>query len=317
MNKAKRREQARLRKQRQRERLQQNALVVVNDQDPAMIGESVPPTTTEAEMAKTGAQRVREYRERRREEQNRILQCVNQPVDLIRDVTPPVTLHVTPVTVREPILPRIGRSLLCTVLVGSALALAGTGIIVNGWYARSLGSTEFAGWLFLAVGVATDAAALALPSWATVIWRRSRMRALGAWGLWSLTFAFALSASLGFASVNIADTRVARTTGTNPVIEDDKEALRTARDREARECKSGNGVNCRKRIDEAYKQQDKLDSDRSKVVGDPQSDGASKLVRWLSVDRVVPSADDFAMFRLALLTLLPQVGGLLLMVARR
>jgi hypothetical protein len=64
-------------------------------------------------------------------------------------------------------------------------------------------------------------------------------------------------------------------------------------------------------------QQDKLDEARKQIISDPQSDGASKLVRWLSFDRVVPSADDFAMFRLALLTLLPQLGGLLLMIARR
>ena len=43
------------------------------------------------------------------------------------------------------------------------------------------------------------------------------------------------------------------------------------------------------------------------MVGDPQSDGASKLIRWITVDRVVPSADDFAW--LALMTLLPRVGG--------
>ena len=43
------------------------------------------------------------------------------------------------------------------------------------------------------------------------------------------------------------------------------------------------------------------------MVGDPQSAGASKLIRWITVDRVVTSADDFAW--LALMTLLPRVGG--------
>jgi hypothetical protein len=28
------------------------------------------------------------------------------------------------------------------------------GLTINGWFARSLGSTDFAGWLFLALGVA-------------------------------------------------------------------------------------------------------------------------------------------------------------------
>jgi hypothetical protein len=41
------------------------------------------------------------------------------------------------------------------------------------------------------------------------------------------------------------------------------------------------------------------------------------IIRWLSAGHVVPTADDFGMLRLALLTLLPQIGGLVLMVARR
>jgi hypothetical protein len=306
MNKAERREQARVRKQRQREREREalrQRLAATRSVTPSVTVTPVTPDIGLPENPKSETSNVGNL-------------PATVPVSEVVTIEP-VTPAFEVVTVREPILPRIGRGLLCTVLVGSALALAGTGIVVNGWYARSLGSTEFAGYLFPAVGVATDAAALALPTWATVIWKRSRMRALGAWGLWSLTFAFALSASLGFASVNIADTRLARSTASNGVIDDDKEALRTARDREARECKSGNGTNCRKRIDEANKQQDKLDGDRSKIVGDPQSDGASKLVRWITFDRVVPTGDDFAMFRLALMTLLPQLGGLVLMVARR
>jgi hypothetical protein len=309
MNKAERREQAQLRKQRQREREREELRerLAATRRETPMVNVIVTPGVTSNPVT---PEVVEAHPEPPTPISNALL--VPEPKEIVT-VTP--AFEVVPL--REPILPRIGRGLLCTVLVGSALALAGTGVVINGWYARSLGSTDFAGWLFLGVGVATDAAALALPTWATVIWQRSRRRSLAAWALWSLTFAFALSASLGFASVNIADTRLARTTATNGVIEDDKEALRVAKDREARECRSGNGTNCRKRIDEANRQQDKLDSDRGKIVGDPQPDGASKLIRWLSGDRVVPRADDFAMFRLALLTLLPQLGGLLLMVARR
>jgi Recombinase len=47
-------------------------------------------------------------------------------------------------------------------LTGASLALAGVGITMNGWFARSLGSSDIAGWLFLAIGLATDATALAL-----------------------------------------------------------------------------------------------------------------------------------------------------------
>jgi hypothetical protein len=35
---------------------------------------------------------------------------------------------------------------------------------MNGWFARSLGSTDTAGWLFLVIGVAADLVALVMPS---------------------------------------------------------------------------------------------------------------------------------------------------------
>src|SRR5262249_26043774 len=62
------------------------------------------------------------------------------------------------------------RSIASWVLAGAALALAGVGIVINGWFARSLGSTEAAGLLFLAIGVATDLAALAAPSCGARLW---------------------------------------------------------------------------------------------------------------------------------------------------
>ncbi len=49
-------------------------------------------------------------------------------------------------------------------LTTAALALGAVGIAINGWFARSLGSSDVAGWLFLAVGVAADLVALVMPS---------------------------------------------------------------------------------------------------------------------------------------------------------
>jgi hypothetical protein len=49
---------------------------------------------------------------------------------------------------------------------------------------------------------------------------------------------------------------------------------------------------------------------------DPQTDAAIKIVAWLSFGALRPALEDFAMLRLMLLVLFPQVGGLLLMVAR-
>jgi hypothetical protein len=51
-------------------------------------------------------------------------------------------------------------------------------------------------------------------------------------------------------------------------------------------------------------------------TADPQTDAAIKLVAWVSHGTVRPSGDDFAMLRLVLLALLPQIGGILLMVSR-
>ena len=49
---------------------------------------------------------------------------------------------------------------------------------------------------------------------------------------------------------------------------------------------------------------------------DPQTDAAIRLVAWLSHGALQPSGNDFAMLRLVLLALLPQIGGILLMVGR-
>jgi hypothetical protein len=45
---------------------------------------------------------------------------------------------------------------------------------MNGWFARSLGSSDFAGWLFLAIGVAADLIALVVPSCAAGLWQARR-----------------------------------------------------------------------------------------------------------------------------------------------
>jgi len=44
----------------------------------------------------------------------------------------------------------------------AAFALAAVGVTMNGWFAKSLGSTDLAGYLFLALGISADLAALAI-----------------------------------------------------------------------------------------------------------------------------------------------------------
>jgi hypothetical protein len=52
-------------------------------------------------------------------------------------------------------------------------------------------------------------------------------------------------------------------------------------------------------------------------AADPQTEAAIKLVAWISGGMIRPAPGDFAMFRITLLALLPQIGGLLLLVRRR
>jgi hypothetical protein len=101
----------------------------------------------------------------------------------------------------------LGPALLAT----AALALGAVGIAINGWFARSLGSSDAAGWLFLAVGVAADLVALVLPSNAARLWQAGqRATALVAWIVWLVTFVFAVTAGIGFASTNISDVTLVR-----------------------------------------------------------------------------------------------------------
>jgi hypothetical protein len=53
------------------------------------------------------------------------------------------------------------------------------------------------------------------------------------------------------------------------------------------------------------------------VQAKPESTDFAKLVTWVSRGAVQPGVDDFAMLRLLFRTFLPQVGGLVLMLAQR
>jgi hypothetical protein len=89
----------------------------------------------------------------------------------------------------------------------------------------------------------------------------------------------------------------------------------SARDRE---CGNGVGKFCREREAAVAGRRQILDTAVASVgqAADPQTDAAIKLVAWVSQGALRPSGDDFAMLRLVLLALLPQIGGILLMVSR-
>jgi hypothetical protein len=204
-------------------------------------------------------------------------------------------------------------------LIVAAVALAAVGITTNGWFARSLGSSDIAGWLFFAIGVAADLVALVMPVCAAALWRAGqRATSLAGWAVWTMTFVFAVTAGIGFASVNITDVTAARASRVTPVVMAAQSALSDAMSARDRECVRGVGKFCREREATVAERRQILDTAMASVgqTADPQTDAAIRLVAWVSHGMLRPSGDDFAMLRLVLLALLPQIGGILLMVSR-
>ena len=205
-------------------------------------------------------------------------------------------------------------------LTTAALALSAVGIAINGWFARSLGSSDLAGWLFLAVGVAADLAALVLPSTAAGLWQdRQRATALVGWVVWLATFVFAVTAGIGFASTNISDVTLMRASRVTPAVTSAQAMLADAMVARDRECRGVVGKFCREREAAVAERRQLLDFAMKGVgqAADPQTEAAIKLVAWMSRGTMRPTPDDFAMIRLMLLALLPQIGGLLLLIGRR
>lgn len=252
----------------------------------------------------TNAERQRAYRQRQK--------AAAQPASSAPVPAPPLT--VTPKVAVTP-----SRQIAPALLTLAAFGLAGVGLTMNTWFATSLGSTEIAGWLFAGIGVAADLVALAIPSCAARSWHaRQRGTAAAGWLIWLAAFAFALIASVGFASVNIADTSQARASRTTPATEAAKLALSDAMATRDRECASGTGKNCRVREDAVIERRRLFDQAMHTIeqTADPQIVAASQVVAWLSFGTMRPNGNDFAMLRLILLALLPQIGGILLMIAR-
>ena len=235
-------------------------------------------------------------------------------------MTEPSVAQAPPVTQRvaEPTAPP-RRPVVTILLSVAAIALAGAGILMNGWFARSLGSSDAASWLFLAVGMAADMVALAMPSCAAALWRSGHpATAFVGWAVWLMTFAFAVTAGIGFASTNITDVTLARASRVTPAVVTAQSALKDAMAARDRECRGGVGKFCREREAAVAERRQILDVAMTSVrqTADPQTDAAIKVVSWISRGVLRPAPDDFAMLRLMLLALLPQIGGILLLVGR-
>ncbi len=167
--------------------------------------------------------------------------------------------------------------------------------------------------------MAADLIALVVPSCAARLWQgRQWAVSLAGWALWAMTFVFAVTAGIGFASTNITDVTLARASRITPAVQTAQAALADAMTARDRECKGGVGKFCREREAVVNERRQTLDTAMRAVgqAADPQTDAAIRIVAWVTYGALKPTNDDFAMLRLVLLALLPQIGGILLMVGR-
>ena len=68
-------------------------------------------------------------------------------------------------------------------------------------------------------GPAADLVALVVPSCVARLWQaRHRATSLAGWAVWVMTFVFAVTAGVGFASTNIADVTLARASRVTPAV---------------------------------------------------------------------------------------------------
>ena len=313
--------------------------VNVTDMSPRATSNEAAPTADETiasiiplrqpKKAKTDAARARAYRQRKRQKAKAVASPNHESPS--SESLIPEGFSSADSTLVEPPAPTVtlsdftrdegapSRSISTVLLRAAAVTLAAVGIAMNGWFARSLGSSDAAGWLFLAIGVAADLVALVVPSCAARLWQaRHRSTSLAGWAVWAMTFGFAVTAGVGFASTNIADVTLARASRVTPAVAAAQAALSDAMSARDRECKGGVGKFCRERELAVNERRQALDTAVQAVgkTADPQTDAAIRIVAWATHGALQPTGNDFAMLRLALLALLPQIGGILLMVGR-
>lgn len=141
---------------------------------------------------------------------------------------------------------RLRRQILPILLNTAALCLSAVGVAINGWFARPLGSSEFAGWLFLALGVAADLARYAVVCCQSLAGSPAPDRARRVVSL-AGHIHFDVTAGLGFASTNVIDVTLARASRVTPAVTAAHAALDDVMAARDRECKGGVGKFCRER----------------------------------------------------------------------
>jgi hypothetical protein len=202
-------------------------------------------------------------------------------------------------------------------LVAIAYGFFLLGIGINIWNA-STGGTLADMALPAALGILAEAVVFLLPTWALTL---PIGRQVLAWALFGFISVFALTNSLRMASIIAADQATARADRQTEGVQAADHALDVARSKRDEACGPGHGksVACKVRQAEVAKLEANQTEATANVVAQarPESTDFARLVAWVSRGTIQPSADDFAMLWLLFRTFLPQVGGIVLMLARR
>jgi hypothetical protein len=199
----------------------------------------------------------------------------------------------------------------------AAVLLLVTELYINVTTAWSQGVTVQSRIAFLGVGIGADLIEFVSPTVGSIWKRQGRWaRSATAWCIWLVCFAYSLLASSGFAAMNLADTTTLRAAQITPAVELAQRKADTLTASRADECKR-RGDRCRALETEEQKALDDLKAERAKVAEDanPQATKTAALITWFAPGSV--SADDITKVWLLLMTLVPHLGGVLLMVARR
>jgi hypothetical protein len=141
-----------------------------------------------------------------------------------------------------------------------------------------------------------------------------------AWALFAFISIFALTNSLRMASIIAADQATARADRQTEGVRAADHALDVVRAKRDEACGPGHGqsVVCRIRQDEVTKPEAKQTQATAKVAAQARPESSLCQAREVGEPgRCPPGADDFAMLWLLFRTFLPQVGGLVLMLAKR
>ena len=109
-----------------------------------------------------------------------------------------------------------------------------------------------------------------------------------------MTFVFAVTAGVGFASVNIADVTLSRASRVTPAVTAAQAALSDAMTARDRECKGGVGKFCRERETTVNDRRQAWDAAMHSVgqTADPQTDAAIRIVAWISHGLLRPTGND-------------------------